>query len=115
MDKELKLQILVSQDNIDTHALKAEYVAYGNLGFLGVITHLKSNYYKISPVSLKDNAACITAAYDINQSFGTIFDQIEMSVDFSGTRKVTYTPYQVATTAYDLIFSIRYFTDACCL
>ena len=34
-----------------------------------------------------------------------------MAINFADDRRVTYTFEQVATTAYDLIFSTRYFTN----
>ena len=46
----------------------------------------------------------MTSVYNANQPF-------EMVINFSDDRRVTYTFEQVATTAYDLIFSTRYFTN----
>ena len=92
VDKALKLQILEIMEDIYTCALKEKYVAYGNLISLKVITHIKSNYYKIIPVSLNDNVTHRTSVYNVNQSFETIINQIEVAVDFSNARKVPYTP-----------------------
>ena len=36
-----------------------------------------------------------------------------MTVDFTDARRVPFAPGQVATTAYDLVFSTGYFTDSC--
>ena len=38
-----------------------------------------------------------------------------MAVNFVNSRKVTYTPEKVATTAYDIILSTGYFSYDCCL
>ena len=56
--------------------LKAKYISYGNLSCLEVITHLDSNYYKITPAYLKESSACMTSAYNVNQPFETIINQI---------------------------------------
>ena len=93
--------------------LKAKYMAYGNLSCLEVITHLKSNYYKIILAALKEKAARITFMYDLNQPFETSIDQIEMAVNFADARGVSYTPKQVDTTAYNLLFSTGYCTNSC--
>ena len=66
VDKALKLNILASVDNIYTQTLKEKYVVYGNLSCLEVMTNLKSNYYKITPANLKDNASPMTSTYDVN-------------------------------------------------
>ena len=55
-------------------ALKAKYASYGNLSCLDVTTHLKSNYYKITPATLKNNTSRMTSAYDSNQPFDTIIE-----------------------------------------
>ena len=111
VDTALKLQILAIVDNFYIRAFKKKYVEYGNLRCLGISTNLKSNYYRINPTSLKHNSAHTNAVYDVNQPFSNIINKIDMDVNFSNARKVTYTPEQVAITAYNLIFSTGYFTD----
>ena len=111
--KALKLQILAREEKICMCALKAKYVAYGNLSCLEVITHLKRNYYKTTPTSLKEKSSCMTYVYDANQPLKTIINQIKTVVNFSDTGRVPYTPKHVSTTAYDLIFSTGYFTNSC--
>ena len=77
VNKALKIQILACVDDIYTRALKAKYVAYGNLSLLEVITHLKSNYYNITPAYLKENFAQMTSTYGVNQLSKMVIDQIE--------------------------------------
>ena len=79
-----------------------------------MINHLKGDYHKITPADLKLNTAPINAPHNINKSFESIIEKIETAVDFTDARKVPYTPEQVMTTAYNLIFATGYFTDACC-
>ena len=74
VNKAMNIQILSYIDNIYTHARKAMYVIYGNLSCLEVITNLKNNYHKITPAALKENAACMTSAYGVNQTFETFID-----------------------------------------
>ena len=78
-----------------------------------MITHLQSNYYKITPASIKEKSARMTYVYDVNQPFKTAIDQIETAVNFSNSGRVPLTPEQVATTAYDLILPTGYFTNSC--
>ena len=87
------------------HALKFKYFAYGNLSFLEVINHLKSNYNMITPTVLKDNSDCMKYTYDSNQPLEMVNDQIETAVDFNAAVRVPFAPEQVVTTAYDLILS----------
>ena len=77
-----------------------------------MITSLKSNYYQITPVALQDNSARMNSVYDLNQTFKTVIDQIEMVVNFDDSGRVPYTPEQVATTSYSLISSTDYFTNS---
>ena len=78
-----------------------------------MITHLKSNYYKINLAAQKENTALMTSAYDINQIFKIVINQIKMAVNFTNAGRVSFTPNQVATTAYNMIFSDGHFTDSC--
>ena len=100
-------------DDIYTHALKTKYVAYVNLSCLEMITYLKSNYYKISPSALKENSDCMTSAYEVNQPFETVIDQIKTDVNFADFVIVPFIPNQYITTAYDLILLTGYFTNSC--
>ena len=59
------------------------------------------------------NTARMNALQNINKPFESIIEQIEAAVDFANAGKVLYTKDQVATTAYDLIFDMGYFTDVC--
>ena len=47
-----------------------------------------------------------------NDPFGSIIKHIETAVEFDDAGKVPYTPEQVQTTTYDLIFAMGYFTNA---
>ena len=87
-------------------------MAYRNLICLALITHFKSNYYNITPSALKENAACTTSTYDMNQPSKTVIDQTETDVNLADARRVPYTSEQVAITTYDLISSIIYFTNS---
>ena len=51
--------------------------------------------------------------HNTNRPFETIIEQIKTAVDFSDAGKVPYTPEQVVTMSYDLIFVTGYFTDTC--
>ena len=51
--------------------------------------------------------------HNINNPFETIIYQIKTVIKYSNTGKVPYTPEQVVTTAYDLIFVTGYFTNDC--
>ena len=115
MDKALKQQILGGVEDIYVRSLKEKYVRYGNLTFLEVIDHLKSSYYKITPADIKLKTVRMNAPHSINEPFEFIIKKIETAMEFADAGKVLNTPDQVVTTAYDLIFSTGYFTDACCL
>ena len=114
LDKALKQQLLGSVEDIYVRHLKEKYVGYRNLTCLEVINHLKANYYKVTLTDLKDNTAHMNAPHNINEPFESINEKIETAVDFTAAGKVPYTPYQVVTTTYYLIFAMGYFTAVCC-
>ena len=62
VNKDPNIQILVCVDNIYTHKLKEKYIAYRNLSCFEAITHLKNNYYKITPTFLKENSVHMISA-----------------------------------------------------
>ena len=101
-------------EDIYASVLKEKYVGYGNLSCLEEINHLKSNYYKITPVDLKLNMERMNVPHNINKLFGSIIEHIETTVDFAKAIKFLYTPEQVVTVSYNLIFATGYFTDVCC-
>ena len=78
-----------------------------------MIDDLKSNYYKTTPADLKLNMTKMNTPHNTNRPFETIIEQIKTAVDFSDAGKVPYTPGQVVTMSYDLIFVTGYFTDTC--
>ena len=100
-------------EDICVRSLKEKYIGYRNLTCPKVIDHVKANYYKIALADLKLNTVCMNAPHIINEPFESIIDNIDTAVDFADARKVSYTPEQVVTTAYDQIFATGYFTDAC--
>ena len=62
---------------------------------------------------MKKNVAHMTSAYDTNQLFETVVNQIKTAIDFADAGRVSFIPKQVTTTAYDLIFFTGYFADSC--
>ena len=112
VDKAQNILILMFIEGIYMSALTAKYVADGNLSSLEVVNHLKINYYKIIPVSLKENAARTTSAYDVNKLFETVIDQIKTAVNFDDAGRVPYNTELVATTAHYLIFLTGSFNNS---
>ena len=66
INKVLQVQILACKEDIYTSPLKDNYMADVNLSCLNVITCLNRSYCKITTTSLKDNATCMTSAYNVN-------------------------------------------------
>jgi hypothetical protein len=112
-DKALKSLLLSTVDETYVRSLRDKYIGYANVTTLQMITHLYTSYAKISESDLEENDARMKADYDVNQPIEVLIDQIDDAVDMAAAGKTPYTPEQVVTIAYTLIFKTGLFADDC--
>ncbi len=112
-DKALKQQIVGAVDAMFLRSLRSKYVGYQNSSTRAILDHLYATYANISASDLLTNDNQMKTDYDVNQPIKLFFDQIEDAVDFAAAGDSPYTPVQVTTIAYQLVFKTAMFPDEC--
>ena len=55
----------------------------------------------------------MNTAYDPNNPFKVLIDQIEDAINFAAAENIPYTPEQIVNVAYNLVFDTGVFNDEC--
>ena len=67
-------------------------------------THLYTTYANITPDDIIENDARLKKAYDVIQPIKRLFRKIDDAVGYADTGHNPYTPLQVVTNAFQLVF-----------
>ena len=78
-----------------------------------MLTHLYRTYANITPAKLIENNARLKTAYDVNQPIKRLFEKIEDDVEYVDAGHNHYTPLQVVTNAFQIVFQIGMFVQDC--
>ena len=79
-------------------------MGYANITTLQMLTHLYTTYANITPTKLIKNNARLKKAYDVNQPIKRLFEKIEDAVEYANAGHNSYTPLQVVTNSFQLVF-----------
>ena len=101
---------MASTDELYVQYLRHKYIGYGKTTTRALLDHLYSTYANISVSALQDNDKRLCAAYDSNQPFETLIDQVENVVAYASTGDMPYTLAQVVGIALQLMFQIGILT-----
>jgi hypothetical protein len=112
-DKALKSLLIAAVDDTYVRSLRDKYIGYANVTTLMMLKHLYDSYARISEGDLEENDARMKADYDVNQPIEVLIDQIDDTVDMAAAAENPYTPEQVVTIAYTLVFKTGMFADDC--
>ena len=112
-DKAFRQQLLSAIDEHYVRALRNKYIGYGNLSTRAILDHLYSTYANILASDLQENNSKLRAPYDANQPIETLTDQVENAVEYAASGNTPYTPEQVVSVAYQLVFQTGLFVDDC--
>ena len=63
--------------------------------------------------ALDDNEQRMKAPYDPNQPIETLYTQLEHAIGFADVAATPYTPNQIVTTSYNLVFKTGLYNDTC--
>ena len=112
-DKALKQLLLGAVDAMFVLIIKIKYISYLNVTTRALLDHLYAQYARITATHIRANDVTFKTPYDPNMPIETLFDQIENSIDYAAAGLTPYTPEQVVTNAYQLIFDTGMFHDDC--
>ena len=108
---ELKKLLIDAVDDILLRAIRAWYVGYAKITTHQMITHLYTTYANITPNELIENDARLKTAYDVNQPIERLFEKIEDAIEYANEGHNPYTPLQVVTNAFQLVFHTGMFVQ----
>ena len=112
-DKEIKKLLISAVENIFLRAIRACYMGYANITTRQMLMHLYMTYTNITPAKLNKNNARLKTAYDVNQPIEQLFEKIEDAVEYADADHNSYTPLQVVTNAFQLVFQTCTFVQDC--
>ena len=72
-----------------------------------------TTYANITPADLIENDARLKTAYDANQPIERLFEQIEDAVEYADAGHNPYTPLQVVTNTFQIVFQTGMFVQDC--
>ena len=103
-DKALKSLLLSAVDETYVRSLRDRFIGYANVTTLQMLTHLYTAYANISEGNLEGNDSRMKTDWDPNQPFEIWIDQIDDTIDMAAAATNPYTPQQVVSIAYNLVF-----------
>ena len=103
-NKALKKLLIGAVDDIFLRAIQARYVGYTNITTCHMLAYLYTAYTNITSAEIIENAAHLKTAYDVNQPIKRLFEKIEDTVEYADAGHNPYTPLQVVTNAFQIVF-----------
>ena len=112
-DKALKQQLLGAFDDMYYCSLQNHHTGYAMVTTPHILDHFYTAYGQLLPQDLAENDGRLKADYNSSQPIESLFDQIEDAVELENATQATYTPAQIITIAFTLVFRTSVFLDAC--
>jgi hypothetical protein len=109
----LKQQLISAISNIYIRTLQDRHTGFANVSTRELIEHLLRTYGNITPTDLAENDLRFKAAYDPAEPIETLYSQLEDAMDYADAGANAYTPNQVVSNAYTLVFNTGMFPEAC--
>ena len=78
-----------------------------------LLYHLYTTYAQISPADLQHNDAKLRSPYDANHPIKNLFNHVDNAVEYAASGETPYTPKQVVTMTYQLVFQTDLFLNNC--
>ena len=102
-NKELCQMLIAGVNKMFICSLRHRYVRYGTTTTRTIIDHLYATYAKISLANLLNNTR-FRAPYDARLPIKALISQFKGAVKYASYGNTPYTPLQVFSIAYQLIF-----------
>jgi hypothetical protein len=101
----LKRFLIHSVDDIFIHALHQQHIGYANRTTRELLEHMFLSYGRVHPDDLVANTKRMQAPWDPNTPFEQLAKQIDDCADFADAANEPYSPAQILTQAYSLVFA----------
>ena len=113
VDRALKRQLIEAVDRTFIKARENRVTGFANATTLDLLTHLFFTYGRITPHDLEENDKRFKKQWDANMPFETLVEQIDDAVDYAQAGQSPYSPTQIVSNAYNLVYNTGLFPDAC--
>jgi hypothetical protein len=112
-NKALKQQIIGAVNKLYLHTLNHHITGFANVTTRHMLVHLYTTHGRLTPADVQNNNAAMKQPYNPNEPIKTLFDQIKESIDIADAAGAPYTPSQIVSILYNLIFATGMFPEAC--
>ena len=112
-DKALWQLLLASVGEMYVRSLRHWYSGYSQTSTQKLLAHLYATYTNISPADLQENDAKLRAPYYANHPVENLFDEMENAVKYAADGNTSYSPEQVLTISFQLVFHTGHFLNTC--
>jgi hypothetical protein len=109
----LKQQLLGAIDDMYVRTLRNTHTGYAGVSVLQILDHLYRTYGRLTPMAMTDNDKSFRAAYNPAEPFEMLIQQIEEAQIFASAGGQAYSPAQIVSNAYTIIFNTGMFIEAC--
>lgn len=105
VESALKRFIIHSVDDIFIHALHQQHIGYANRTTRELLDHMFNLYGRVHPDDLVTNTKRMQEPWDPNTPFEQLAKKIDDCADFADAANQPYSPAQILTQAYSLVFA----------
>ena len=106
-DKARKVFIMYAIYETYIHALQDRYVGYVNVTTLYMLTHLYTNYMRITPNYLQENIKIMKAPWEPNQLCDTLVGRVTDRMEYVSAGGNMYSLGQFLMIAYNVVFNTK--------
>jgi hypothetical protein len=111
--KALRQQAISAIDDIYLRTLRNPITGYATVTVLDLLTHLFTNYGRVTPHDLQLNDQRMRTPYNVDQPIEVLIAQIDEAVEYAAAGQQAYSPEQMVNLAYSLIFATGHYEVAC--
>ena len=109
----LKQQLISAVPDIYLRTLRHRHTGYASVTCYQLLHHLFITYGRMTPMDHQVNDTRFRSSYDPAQPFETFIQQIEDAQDYADAGGQAYTPEQIVSNAYTIMFNTGMFVDTC--
>ena len=113
MDNALKLIIVESVNPLYIQELSHQYTGFLGVTTHDIITHLLTQYRKITAADLDMNRKTMSEPYDPSLPIDVFFKRIDDAIQYADDGKVPFTKPQILQMVYHAVSASGMFQDAC--
>ena len=109
----IKNQLIGAIEPMFIRGLRNQHVGFLNQSIQNILQYLFRNYGQITPIDLEANEKRMKADWNPNDPIDTLVNQIEDAIEFADDAGQPFSPAQILTTAYTLVFKTGMFNEDC--